>query len=155
MTDTITQATLETSLGTFTFEFLHDKAPKTCRNFIDLATNGFYDGLTFHRVIDGFMIQGGCPHGTGTGGPGYTIDAEFNDTKHAPGIVSMARSSEPDSAGSQFFICVGVHPYLDGQYTAFGSITEGYDVVENISKIPTGPADKPVTPVTITKVTLA
>lgn len=155
MSDTITTATLETSEGFVTFEFLHDKAPETCKNFISLAQDGFYDGLTFHRVIKGFMIQGGCPHGTGTGGPGYTIRAEFNDTKHAPGIVSMARSMDPDSAGSQFFICVDVHPHLDGQYTAFGTVTEGYDVVEKISTVATGPNNKPLTPVVIEKVTLS
>ncbi len=155
MTETITKATFETSEGSFTIEFLHDKAPKTCQNFITLAKDGYYDGLIFHRVIDGFMIQGGCPHGTGTGNPGYTIKAEFNETKHAPGIVSMARSSDPNSAGSQFFICVGVHPHLDRQYTAFAKVTEGYDIVEKISEVPTGPSNKPVTPVVIEKVVLA
>ena len=134
------------------FEFLKDKAPETCKNFISLANKGFYDGLIFHRVIAGFMIQGGCPNGTGTGGPGYTIKAEFNDTKHVPGIVSMARSSNPDSAGSQFFICVADCPHLDGKYTAFGKVTKGYDVVEKISKVKVNLQDRPMEPVVMKKV---
>lgn len=147
-------ATLETSKGTIVFEFLPEKAPKTCDNFITLAKKGFYDGLTFHRVIPGFMIQGGCPKGNGTGGPGYTIDAEFNDVKHVPGVVSMARSSDPNSAGSQFFICVAPTPHLDGKYTAFGKVTEGLDVAIAISKVPRGANDLPKEPITIEKVTI-
>ncbi len=134
------------------FEFLKDKAPKTCENFIALANKGFYNGLIFHRVIANFMIQGGCPNGTGTGGPGYTIKAEFNDTKHLPGIVSMARSKDPDSAGSQFFICVADDTYLDNQYTAFGKVTKGYEVVEKISQTPVDRFDRPITPVVMKKV---
>lgn len=134
------------------FEFLKDKAPETCRNFIKLANKGFYDGLIFHRVIADFMIQGGCPNGTGTGGPGYTIKAEFNDTKHVPGIVSMARSKDPDSAGSQFFICVAECPHLDNNYTAFGKVTKGYDVVEKISKVKVNLQDRPLEPVVMKKV---
>ena len=147
-------AVIETNLGTIKFEFLKDKAPKTCENFIKLAKKGFYDGLIFHRVIPNFMIQGGCPDGTGMGGPGYHIKAEFNDTKHVPGIVSMARSMNPDSAGSQFFICVATCPHLDRQYTAFGKVIEGYDVVEKISKVKTQPGDKPVEPVIMKKITI-
>jgi len=147
-------AVIETNMGTIKFKFLKDKAPKTCENFIKLTEKGFYDGTIFHRVIPNFMIQGGDPEGTGTGGPGYHIKAEFNDTKHVPGIVSMARSMDPDSAGSQFFICVAAVPHLDGQYTAFGKVIEGYDVVEKISKVKTLPGDKPVEPVIMKKVTI-
>ena len=147
-------AVIETNLGTIKFKFLKDKAPKTCENFIKLAKKGFYDGVIFHRVIKNFMIQGGDPTGTGTGGPGYHIKAEFNDTKHVPGIVSMARSMDPDSAGSQFFICVAKVPHLDGQYTAFGEVIEGYDIVDKISKVKTLPGDRPVEPVIMKKVTI-
>lgn len=147
-------ATLETSKGTIKFTFLTDKAPDTCENFITLAEKGFYDGLIFHRVIPGFMIQGGCPQGTGTGGPGYTIAAEFNDERHVPGVVSMARSAHPDSAGSQFFICVAPAPHLDRQYTAFGKVTEGLDVAIAISEVARNAQDRPDTPVTITRVTI-
>jgi len=145
---------IETNLGTIKFKFLKDKAPKTCDNFIKLTEKGFYNGTIFHRVIPNFMIQGGDPDGTGMGGPGYHIKAEFNDTKHVPGIVSMARSMDPDSAGSQFFICVAAVPHLDGQYTAFGEVIEGYDVVDKISKVKTLPGDKPVEPVVMKKVTI-
>jgi len=145
---------IETNLGTIKFKFLKDKAPKTCENFIKLTEKGFYDGTIFHRVIPNFMIQGGDPDGTGMGGPGYNIKAEFNDTKHVPGIVSMARSMDPDSAGSQFFICVAAVTHLDGQYTAFGEVIEGYDVVDKISKVKTLPGDKPVEPVVMKKVTI-
>ena len=150
------KAILVTSLGTIEFTFLTDKAPNTCANFIKLAQTNFYDGVTFHRVIPNFMIQSGCPNSKkgakgipGTGGPGYNIKAEFNDTKHVPGIVSMARSTDPDSAGSQFFICVNTCPHLDGKYTAFGKVTKGYDVVEKISKVETGAMDKPIEDVVI------
>ena len=145
---------IKTNYGTIKFELLKDKAPNTCENFIKLAKKGFYDGLTFHRIIAGFMIQGGDPKGNGTGGPGYHIKAEFNDTKHVPGTVSMARSMDPDSAGSQFFICVAPCPHLAGQYTAFGKVIEGYDVVEKISKVKTLPGDRPVEPVIMEKVTV-
>ena len=151
--DSITTAVIEFENGDVVeFEFLKDKAPKTCENFIDLAKKGFYDGLIFHRVIEGFMIQGGCPLGNGTGGPGSKIKAEFNDTKHVPGIVSMARSSDPDSAGSQFFICVAPTPHLDNKYTAFGRVTKGYDVVEKISKVKVNLQDRPIEPVVMKKV---
>ncbi len=149
-----TSAVVETSLGTFKFKFLESKAPDTCKNFIDLTNKGFYNGLIFHRIIPDFMIQGGCPDGTGMGGPGYQINAEFNDTKHAPGIVSMARAQQPDSAGSQFFICTAPVPHLDGQYTAFGEVVEGSDVVDKIGKVQTGEMDKPLEDVIINKITI-
>jgi peptidyl-prolyl cis-trans isomerase B (cyclophilin B) len=132
-------------------ELYPDIAPKTVENFVKLAEDGFYDGLTFHRVIPGFMIQGGCPDGTGMGGPGHTIDGEFkangfeNDLAHDRGVLSMARSARPNSAGSQFFIMVEKSTHLDGQYAAFGKITEGLDVADKIVSVPTGMHDKPKT----------
>jgi len=125
---------VETKLGSFTFELFPKEAPDTVANFKALAAKGFYDGLTFHRVISGFVAQGGDPKGNGTGGPGYHIKAEFNSHKHVTGAVAMARSSDPDSAGSQFYICYGAHPHLDGHYTVFGQITEGQDVVDKITR---------------------
>ena len=132
-------AVIETIHGTIKFEFFEDKAPGHVKNFKDLANKNFYDGTTFHRVIPGFMIQGGDPNSKsdnrsshGSGGPGYSIDAEFNDTKHVRGVLSMARSQEPNSAGSQFFICVKDSFFLDGQYTAFGRVVEGMDVADKI-----------------------
>jgi len=119
-------------------ELYEDIAPVTVENFVKLVNEGFYNGLKFHRVIPGFMIQGGCPLGTGTGGPGYTIKGEFssngvkNDLKHVRGVISMARAMDPDSAGSQFFIMVDDAPYLDGQYAAFGKITEGLETADKI-----------------------
>jgi len=123
---------IETTEGTVCFELFADDAPNTVANFKALAGKGFYDGPTFHRVIDGFVAQGGCPKGDGTGGPGYKVKAEFNSRKHVTGTLSMARSADPDSAGSQFYICLGAHPHLDNQYTVFGQVTEGQDVVDNI-----------------------
>ena len=132
-------------------ELYPDKAPNTVNNFISLANSGFYDGLIFHRVICGFMIQGGDPAGVGTGGPGYHIKGEFalngftnNDVKHSRGVLSMARAMHPDSAGSQFFIMHEKSPHLDGQYAAFGKVTEGMDVVNAIAAVPTGYADRPL-----------
>jgi len=125
---------VKTELGSFTFELFSQDAPNTVANFKALAGKGFYDGLTFHRVIAGFVAQGGDPKGNGTGGPGYHIKAEFNSHKHVTGAVAMARSSDPDSAGSQFYICYGAHPNLDGHYTVFGQITEGQDVVDRITR---------------------
>jgi peptidyl-prolyl cis-trans isomerase B (cyclophilin B) len=124
------------------------------KNFLALAQTGFYDGLTFHRIIKGFMIQGGCPLGTGSGGPGYTIRAEFNNTPHEAGVVSMARTNDPNSAGSQFFICLGKHTHLDRNYTAFGKVAdpESMQVVKTIGEVKTGSQDRPVEPVKITKV---
>ena len=124
-------------------ELYPDKAPNTVNNFISLANKGFYDGLTFHRVIPGFMIQGGCPNGNGMGGPGYEINGEFsangfkqNDLLHTTGVLSMARTMAPNSAGSQFFIMVAPAPHLDGQYAAFGQVTEGQDIAIDISRVP-------------------
>lgn len=150
------QLELDTSLGKIKLDLLPDVAPGHCRNMIALAQIGYYDGLIFHRVIKGFMIQGGCPEGTGTGGPGYTIPAEFNATKHEPGVVSMARTSDPNSAGSQFFICLEKVPHLDKQYSAFGRTADAasLDVVKKIGAVPTGGQDRPKTPVTISKVTV-
>jgi peptidyl-prolyl cis-trans isomerase B (cyclophilin B) len=145
------QIQLDTSEGNITLDLDADVAPGHARNMIALAQIGFYDGVTFHRVIKGFMIQGGCPEGTGTGGPGYHIDAEFNHTPHVPGVLSMARTSDPNSAGSQFFICLDAHSHLNGQYTAFGRTADAKSlaVVQKIGDVPVGPADKPKTPVTI------
>lgn len=135
-------------------------APNTVNNFISLVKQGFYDGLGFHRIIPGFMIQGGCPLGNGTGGPGYDIRGEFsgngfrNDLKHTEGVLSMARAMHPDSAGSQFFIMVDPAPHLDGQYAAFGKVIEGMDVVHGIEHVRTGFNDKPSTPQRMAKVTV-
>lgn len=119
--------------GSFTILFDPSVAPNHVANFVSLARKGFYDGTTFHRVIPSFMAQGGDPTGTGTGGPGYTIKAEFNPTKHVRGTVSMARKPDPDSAGSQFFVCFGDTPSLDNQYTVFGKVVQGMDVVDKIT----------------------
>ena len=133
-------------------------APKTVLNFENLVKKGFYDGLTFHRIIPGFMIQGGCPEGTGMGGPGYTIEGEFsangikNDLKHTRGVISMARAMDPNSAGSQFFIMHDDAPHLDGQYAAFGKVVCGMDVVDRIASTPTSWGDKPVVPVVMKRV---
>lgn len=133
-----------------TVELYPDKAPNTVNNFISLANSGFYDDLIFHRVIKGFMIQGGDPAGVGTGGPGYTIKGEFalngfrqNDIKHSRGVISMARAGHPDSAGSQFFIMHANASYLDGQYAAFGKVIEGIEVVDEIASVATDYNDKP------------
>lgn len=135
-------------------------APNTVNNFISLINKGYYDGLTFHRVIRGFMIQGGCPDGTGMGGPGYSIKGEFsqngftNELKHTPGVLSMARTMAPDSAGSQFFIMHQNSPHLDGAYAAFGQITEGMDAVNKIAETATDYSDRPMEPQVIKKVTV-
>ena len=131
-------------------ELYPDIAPITAENFVKLVKEGFYDGLTFHRIISGFMIQGGCPNGNGTGGPGHTIKGEFsmngvkNDLKHTPGVLSMARSMAPDSAGSQFFIMHKTSPHLDGQYAAFGQVIEGMDVVNKLAEVATDYSDAPL-----------
>ncbi len=141
-------------------ELYPEIAPNTVANFLSLAGSGFYDGLTFHRVIYGFMIQGGCPDGTGMGGPGYHIKGEFamngfkNDLRHTEGMLSMARSMMPDSAGSQFFIMHKTSPHLDGQYAAFGKVIEGMDVVNEIAECDTDFADKPLDPQVIKKMTV-
>ena len=144
-------AVITTTEGTMVIEFWPDVAPKTVENFKTLANKGFYDGTCFHRVIKGFMIQGGDPLTKdpakedmwGTGGPGYTIKAEFNDRSHVRGVISMARSSDPNSAGSQFFICHGNPTFLDHQYTTFGKLIKGDDVLEKIATTPTHPQDRP------------
>ncbi len=125
---------IETEHGDILIELYPDSAPNTVANFKALAGKGFYDGLKFHRVIAGFMAQGGDPEGTGRGGPGYKVKAEFNARKHVRGTVAMARSSDPDSAGSQFYICFAPQPHLDGQYTIFGQVVEGMDVVDQIKQ---------------------
>ena len=141
-------------------ELYPEIAPNTVRNFIALIKKGFYDGLIFHRVIPGFMLQGGCPLGQGYGGPGYGIRGEFkrngveNDLKHTRGVLSMARSSAPDSAGSQFFIMHEDSPHLDGSYAAFGCVTEGLDVVDDIAESETDSNDRPKTDRRIVKVTV-
>lgn len=141
-------------------ELYPEIAPNTVNNFISLISKGYYDGLIFHRVIPGFMIQGGCPEGTGMGNPGYSIAGEFsqngfeNHLKHTPGVLSMARSMMPDSAGSQFFIMHETSPHLDGAYAAFGKLTEGLDVVDKIAKTDTDYSDRPYTPQVMKKVTV-
>lgn len=149
-------ATIETTKGTLTIELWDDVAPKHAENFKKLAKDGFYDGLIFHRIIPNFMIQGGCPDGNGTGGPGWTVDAEFNDREHHEGVLSMARSQDPDSAGSQFFICLDRDhcQHLDKQYTAFGKVTDGIDVVRAIGAVETGKGDRPLEPISMTTVTV-
>ena len=135
--------------GTVELELYPEIAPVTVENFIKLVEDGFYDGLTFHRVIEGFMIQGGCPLGTGSGDPGWSIKGEFskngvkNPLKHKRGVISMARGEDPDSAGSQFFICLEDSPHLDGNYAAFGKVTEGMDVVDEIGETPVDIRDCP------------
>ena len=141
-------------------ELYPEIAPNTVNNFISLVQNGFYDGLIFHRVIRGFMIQGGCPDGTGMGGPGYTIKGEFsqngfaNDLSHTEGVLSMARAMHPDSAGSQFFIMHKNSPHLDGAYAAFGKITEGMDIVNKIAETATDYSDRPLEEQKMKKVTV-
>jgi peptidyl-prolyl cis-trans isomerase B (cyclophilin B) len=138
-------AIMETSAGSMTIEFWPDVAPKTVENFKQLARKGFYDGTAFHRIIKGFMIQGGCPNTKagaggipGTGDPGYKLKAEFNERSHQRGVLSMARANDPNSAGCQFFICHGDASFLDRQYTAFGRVVKGDDVLEKIANTPVG-----------------
>lgn len=145
-----TKAVIETKFGKIELKFFADVAPNHVNNFIELAKKGFYDGTTFHRVIPGFMIQGGDPNSKdpdksrhGTGGPGYTVKAEFNSKPHKRGTLSMARSANPDSAGSQFFICVADSPFLDRQYTVFGEVVSGIDVVDKIVSQPRDSRDNP------------
>ena len=141
--------------GIIEAELYRDIAPITVDNFVKLANKGFYNGLTFHRVINGFVLQGGCPLGNGTGGPGYTIKGEFasngvkNPLKHEAGVLSMARAMDPNSAGSQFFIMHKAAPHLDGQYAAFGKVTKGMDVVDKIARVPVDYRDKPLKNVVI------
>ena len=146
--------------GIIKAELYPEIAPNTVNNFINLINKNFYDGLIFHRVIRGFMIQGGCPDGIGTGGPGYGIKGEFsangfaNDLKHTPGVLSMARAMHPDSAGSQFFIMHETSPHLDGSYAAFGKVTEGLEVVNKIAETRTDYSDRPLEPQVIKSVTV-
>lgn len=150
----------ETTVGVIKAELYPETAPVTVNNFISLVKKGFYDGLLFHRVIKGFMIQGGDPEGTGMGGPGYSIKGEFtqngfkNDLKHTEGVLSMARSNMPDSAGSQFFIMHKTSPHLDGAYAAFGKVTEGMEVVNAIAETATDGMDRPLEPQVMVKVTV-
>ena len=156
LTNKTYSAILETSKGNIHLKFLPEVAPGHVANFLALAQIGFYNGVGFHRIIKGFMIQGGCPQGTGTGGPGYTIKAEFNSTPHEAGVLSMARTSDPDSAGCQFFICLERTPHLDRQYTAFGKTADeaSLAVIRTIGAAKTGPGDKPLEKIVINKVTV-
>src|SRR5437588_8498992 len=148
-------AMMKTSEGTIAFELFDEDAPKTVENFKKLAGSGFYDGLAFHRVIKDFMIQGGCPQGTGTGGPGYTFEDEINDHKVVRGALAMANAG-PDTNGSQFFIVTaGACPWLDGKHTVFGEVTQGMDVVERLQDAPTDAQDRPREPLRISSVELA
>jgi cyclophilin family peptidyl-prolyl cis-trans isomerase len=150
------KAKFDTSLGNFTVELFNDKAPLTVGNFVKLVDDGFYNGLIFHRVIPRFMIQTGCPHGTGFGGPGYTIKDEFHpDLKHdEKGMLSMANTGRPNTGGSQFLITVEKTPWLDGKHAVFGKVIEHYDVVEKISHVEKNRNDKPLKDVVINKITL-
>jgi cyclophilin family peptidyl-prolyl cis-trans isomerase len=149
-------ATITTTLGPIEIEFFDEDAPKTVKNFRDLAAKGFYDGLIFHRIIPDFMIQGGCPQGTGTGGPGYTFEDEFNSHKVVRGALAMANAG-PNTNGSQFFlVTTAAAPWLDGKHTVFGEVTGGMDVVDKIEAVPTGRGDRPLDPIpTIESITLA
>lgn len=149
-------AVFDTNMGEFEVELFEDKTPITTKNFIDLAQEGFYDGVIFHRIIDGFMIQGGDPTGTGMGGPGYTIEDEFTPelTHESEGILSMANTGRPHTGGSQFFITLAATPWLDGHHTVFGKVVKGIEVVREIGHVKTGPQDRPVHDVVINKITI-
>jgi cyclophilin family peptidyl-prolyl cis-trans isomerase len=150
----MTNATMQTNHGTIGLELFDDDAPKTVENFTKLARDGFYDGVVFHRVIEDFMIQGGDPTGTGSGGPGYQFEDEFNDHKVERGALAMANAG-PNTNGSQFFIVTaGACPWLDGKHTVFGRVTSGMEVVDEISKVDTGPGDRPRDEVRIESVTV-
>ena len=150
----MSQATLHTSAGAIVLELHDEAAPKTVENFRKLASDGFYDGIIFHRVIPDFMIQGGCPEGTGRGGPGYTFEDEINDRKVVRGALAMANAG-PNTNGSQFFIVTtGAAPWLDGKHTVFGEVIDGMDVVDAIESTPTDGADKPLEPQAIERVEL-
>ena len=150
------QVKFDTSKGDITIDMWPDVAPGHVKNLVGLTKIGYYDGLCFHRVIKGFMIQGGCPTGNGTGGPGYTIKAEFNPRPHEPGVISMARTQDPNSAGSQFFLCLEKVPSLDNQYTVFGKATDAASiaVIKSIGDVKTDAMDRPVDTVTINKATV-
>jgi cyclophilin family peptidyl-prolyl cis-trans isomerase len=148
-------ATITTTEGPITFELFEDDAPKTVDNFRKLVDDGFYDGLIFHRVIPDFMIQGGCPQGTGTGGPGYSFEDEFNSHKVVRGALAMANSG-PNTNGSQFFIVTAdACPWLDGKHTVFGQLTEGDDVVDRLESVETGAGDRPTEPIGIESIALS
>jgi cyclophilin family peptidyl-prolyl cis-trans isomerase len=148
-------ATMKTTEGDIVFELFDEDAPKTVENFRKLAGDGFYDGLLFHRIIKDFMIQGGCPQGTGTGGPGYTFEDEFNDHKIVRGALAMANAG-PNTNGSQFFIVTAAScPWLDGKHTVFGQVTEGMDVVDSLEGVKTGGGDRPEEPVGIATIELS
>jgi cyclophilin family peptidyl-prolyl cis-trans isomerase len=148
-------ATITTTEGPITFELFEDDAPKTVENFRKLVDDGFYDGLIFHRVIPDFMIQGGCPQGTGTGGPGYSFEDEFNSHKVVRGALAMANSG-PNTNGSQFFIVTAdACPWLDGKHTVFGQLTEGDDVVDRLESVETGAGDRPTEPIGIESIALS
>ncbi len=150
----MTQATLHTSEGPIGIELYPDEAPKTVENFTKLASDGYYDGLSFHRVIPDFMVQGGCPKGDGTGGPGYAFEDEFNEHKVTRGALAMANAG-PNTNGSQFFIVTAeATPWLDGKHTVFGRVTEGQDLVDRISLVERDARDRPVAPITIQSVEL-
>jgi cyclophilin family peptidyl-prolyl cis-trans isomerase len=150
----MSEAILHTNAGPVTLELFDEAAPKTVSNFRKLSGEGFYDGLVFHRVISDFMIQGGCPEGTGTGGPGYTFEDEINEHKVVRGALAMANAG-PNTNGSQFFIVTtDAAPWLDGKHTVFGEVTDGMDAVDAIESAPTGPGDRPLEPQTIERVEL-
>ena len=147
-------ATIETTAGNIDVEFYPEDAPQHVNSFIFLAREGYYDGVIFHRVIPGFMIQGGDPTGTGTGGPGYKLKQEFNSRKHTPGVLSAARTNDPNSAGSQFFLMHDNAPFLDNQYTIFGKATSGQEVIDKIATAPRDSNDRPRSPTKINKITV-
>ena len=148
----MSKATMHTNHGPIVLELFDGEAPKTVENFVKLSSDGFYDGLTFHRIISDFMIQGGCPHGTGTGGPGYQFEDEFNEHKVVRGALAMANSG-PNTNGSQFFIVTAeAAPWLDGKHTVFGRVEAGMETVDAIERVETGPGDKPVEPVVIDRI---
>jgi len=156
------KATIHTQFGKMTLRIFPDTAPRHVANFLDLAERGFYDGLTFHRIINGFMIQGGCPRGDGTGNGPRRLRAEFNDVRHEAGVLSMARAADPDSASCQFFICLDRCDFLDGQYTAFGRLDDeaSMETLKKIGRVPvrdggTGEISSPVQPVKIEKIVVA
>ncbi len=151
----MSQATMHTTHGAIALELFDEDAPKTVENFKRLAADGFYDGIIFHRIIPDFMIQGGCPQGTGTGGPGYTFEDEINDHKIIRGTLAMANAG-PNTNGSQFFLVTAeATPWLDGKHTAFGRVVDGMDTVDKIEGVETGPGDRPVDPPTIERIELA
>jgi len=148
------EVAIETDYGTMTLELYRDVAPIHVDSMLSRIRESFYDGIIFHRIIDGFMVQGGDPTGTGGGGPGYSLPAEFSKLPHIKGTLSMARSQNPNSAGSQFFICLAPTSYLDGQYTVFGHLLDGYEALSKIGKVKTGAQDRPIKDVYMRKVTI-